>query len=255
MPKEAHMSNDDYFDPDDQEVGPELVQPQFTEEAAFRPDTNGDPEGSEARAEKPAIALPDFFFKRYKLDNEGNPTFNESVVGSIMAVFDQKATTAMMFNGDKADDEEIYYDNQVNTIVEGISQLLEVDPQSTGINMLSLNTRTWAEFISIAYEYSDSLSSINANDEIPDWLIQREDKMMQLGRKARMLRDAIAAIDDKFGLKSTSLDRDRVQNEVERRLQRLSEWNFRQHADSSGKVANTYNNASIQHCESVFANA
>ena len=86
-------------------------------------------------------------------------------------------------------------------------------------------------------------------------LIQREDKMMQLGRKARMLRDAIQSLDDKFGLKSTSLDRDRVQNDVERRLQRLAEWNFRKHADQSGKVANTLNNASKEHCKAVFANA
>jgi len=247
-------NNDELFDPADQETE-ELLPPEFTEESAFEADTNGDPEGSEARSEKPAIALPDFFFKRYRLDDEGNPTFNTAVVGSIMSVFDMKADSQMKFSGDKAADEEIYYDSQVNSIVDGISQLLEVDPQSTGINVLSLNTRTWAEFVSIAYEYNDSLSSINANDEIPDWLIQREDKMMQLGRKARMLRDAIAAIDDKFGLKSTSLDRDRVQNEVERRLQRLSEWNFRQHADQSGKVANTLNNASVQHCETVFANA
>lgn len=247
-------NNDDLFDPADQETE-ELLPPNFTEESAFVPDTNGDPEGSEARSEKPAIALPDFFFKRYRLDDEGKPTFNESVVGSIMSVFDMKADSNMTFKGDNADDEEKYYDSQVNTIVDGISQLLEVDPQSTGINFLSLSTRTWAEFVSIAYEYNDSLTSISANDEIPDWLIQREEKMMQLGRKARMLRDAISAIDDKFGLKSTSLDRGRVQNEVERRLQRLAEWNFNQHADQSGKVAKTLNSASVQHCESVFANA
>ena len=172
-----------------------------------------------------------------------------------MAVFDLKADSQINFSGDKAKDEEIYYDNQVNTIVDGVRQLLEVDPQSTGIQFLSLNTRTWAEFVSIAYEYNDSLTSISANDDLPEWLIQREEKMMQLGRKARMLRDAIDAIDDKFGLKSTSLDRDRVQNEVERRLQRLAEWNFRKHADQSGKVANTYNAQTVQHCETVFANA
>jgi hypothetical protein len=248
------MSNDDIFDPSEMETV-EPLPPEHTEESAFIPDTNGDPEGSDARAEKQAIALPDFFFKRYSLDDEGKPIFNKSVVTSIMAVFDLKAGSQITFGGDKADDEEIYYDNQVNTIVDGVRQLLEVDPQSTGIQFLSLNTRTWAEFVSIAYEYNDSLTSISANDDLPEWLIQREEKMMQLGRKARMLRDAIAAIDDKFGLKSTSLDRERVQNEVERRLQRLAEWNFRKHADQSGKVANTYNAQTVQHCETVFANA
>lgn len=247
------MSNDDYFDPADQETE-ELLPPNFTEESAFVPDTNGDPEGSEARAEPSAISLPDFYYKRYTLDDEGNPTFNASVVKSIMEVFDLKKDSNMTF-AENENDPQLYYDSQVNAVIDGISQLLEVDPQSTGINMLSLNTRTWAEFVSIAYEYNDSLSSINANDEIPDWLIQREEKMMDLGRKARMLRDAIQSLDDKFGLKSTSLDRDRVQNEVERRLQRLAEWNFRKHADQSGKVANTLNNASKEHCKAVFANA
>ena len=248
------MSDDNIFDPAELETV-EPLPPEHTEDSAFIPDTNGDPEGSEARAEKPAIALPDFFFKRYSLDDEGKPIFNPSVVNSIMAVFDMKADSQITFNGDKADDEEKYYDSQVNTIVDGVRQLLEVDPQSTGIQFLSLNTRTWAEFVSIAYEYNDSLTSISANDDLPEWLIQREEKMMQLGRKARMLRDAIAAIDDKFGLKSTSLDRDRVQTEVERRLQRLAEWNFNQHADKSGKTASAMNKASIQHCETVFATA
>ena len=248
------MSADNLFDPADQETV-EPLPPEFTTEEAFEPDTNGDPEGAEKRAEKPAIALPDFFYKRYKLDDDGNPTFNVATVTSIMEVFDMKADSNMNFPSDNEDEEEKYYDSQVNSIVEGISQLLEVDPQSTGINVLSLNTRTWAEFVSIAYEYNDSINSISSNDEIPTWLFQREEKMMQLGRKARMLRDAVNAIDDKFGLKSTSLDRERVQNEVERRLQRLAEWNFNQHADKSGKVANEYNAASVQHCETVFANA
>ena len=245
------MSADDLFDPADQETV-EPLPPEHTEESAFIPDTNGDPEGSDARAEKQAIALPDFFFKRYSLDDEGNPIFNPSVVNSIMEVFDLKKESTMTFSGDKADDEEKYYDAQVNSIIDGCAQLLEVDPQTTGIQYLSLNTRTWSEFVSIAYEYSDSVNSITANDEIPEWLITREEKMMQLGRKARMLRDAIIAIDDKFGLKSTSLDRERVQAEVERRQQRLAEWNYTKHADKSGKVANTYNAATVQHCENIF---
>ena len=145
-----------------------------------------------------------------------------------MMVFDLKAKTPLTFNEDNQDADEKYYDKQVWDVIDGIRVLLEVDPQSTGINILSLNTRTWAEFISIAYEYNDSLTSISASTELPEWLITREEKMMQLGRKARILRDAITSIDDKFGLRSTSLDRDRVQTEVERRLQRLAEWNFNQ---------------------------
>ena len=78
-----------------------------------------------------------------------------------------------------AEDQQIYFDHQVNDVVSGMRQLLEVDPQSTGLNFLQLTTRTWSEFVSICYEYSDSMSNFK-EDDIPDWLIQREEKMLQL---------------------------------------------------------------------------
>ena len=244
-------SADDLFDPADMETV-EPLPPEHTDESAHRPDTNGDPDGAEVRATPSAISLPDFFYKRYRLDNDGKPTYNPLTIELIMGVFDGKNETDLVFN---SENDQEYYDEQVTTITDGIMQLLEVDPQSTGINFLGLCTRTWAEFASIAYEYSDSIDGLKADSELPEWLLAREDKMMQLGRKARLLRDAIKRLDNKFGLKSTSLDRERVENEVERRLQRLAEWNFNQHADKSGKVANEYNAASVQHCETVFANA
>ena len=244
-------SADDLFDPADMETV-EPLPPEHTDESAHRPDTNGDPEGSEVRATPSAISLPDFFYKRYRLDNDGKPTYNPLTIELIMGVFDGKNETDLVFN---SENDQEYYDEQVTTITDGIMQLLEVDPQSTGINFLGLCTRTWAEFASIAYEYSDSIDGLKAESELPEWLLAREDKMMQLGRKARLLRDAIKRLDNKFGLKSTSLDRKRVQTEVERRLQRLAEWNFSQHADTSGKLASTMNKATVDHCESIFANA
>ena len=244
-------SADDLFDPADMETV-EPLPPEHTDESAHRPDTNGDPEGSEVRATPSAISLPDFFYKRYRLDNDGKPTYNPLTIELIMGVFDGKNETDLVFN---SENDQEYYDEQVTTITDGIMQLLEVDPQSTGINFLGLCTRTWPEFASIAYEYSDSIDGLKADSELPEWLLAREDKMMQLGRKARLLRDAIKRLDNKFGLKSTSLDRKRVQTEVERRLQRLAEWNFSQHADTSGKVASTMNKATVDHCESIFANA
>ena len=244
-------SADDLFDPADMETVDPLP-PEHTDESAHRPDTNGDPESSEVRATPSAISLPDFFYKRYRLDNDGKPTYNPLTIELIMGVFDGKNETDLVFN---SENDQEYYDEQVTTITDGIMQLLEVDPQSTGINFLGLCTRTWAEFASIAYEYSASIDGLKADSELPEWLLAREDKMMQLGRKARLLRDAIKRLDNKFGLKSTSLDRKRVQTEVERRLQRLAEWNFSQHADTSGKVASTMNKATVDHCESIFANA
>ena len=242
----------DLFDPADQEIGPELMVPNETPESAYRPDTNGDPEGSEERARVVAIQLPDFFYRRYRLTDDGDPTYNQSTVDGIMDVFDNKVDTDMSFG---SDEDEEYFETQIDTVVDGVSQLLEVDPQTTGINFLQLTTRTWAEFVSVAYEYQDSYSTMNKDKPMEPWLIQREEKMLQLGRKARLLSAVCEKMDDKFGLKSTNLERFRVLNEVERRLQRLAEWNFKNHADSSGKIASDMNTATLEHCSSIFDNA
>ena len=133
--------------------------------------------------------------------------------------------------------------------------LLECDPQSTGINFLQLTTRTWAEFASIAYEYKEETSGANPNDALPDWLIEREDKMFSLGRKARMLSAVIDQVGNQFGLQDLALKDFRVMNEIERRQQRLAEWNYKNHADSSVKVATDLNNATHEHTRTVFENA
>lgn len=243
------MANVDHFDPSELETE-ELIPSNDTPESAYRPDTIGDPEGSEERDKQVAIVLPDFFYRRYKLDDAGNPTFNEVVVSQIMEVFDAKYGTEQPHGNEKA---ENYYNKQVDQVVDGFSQLLEVDPQTTGINALQLTTRTWAEFASVAFEYKDSISTIAEDKEIPDWLIDREDKMVQLGRKARMLTAFLNKMDDKFGLKDTEIQRFRVQQEIERRLQRLAEWNYNQHADKSGAV--TSKTITNQTASAMFDNA
>lgn len=243
------MSNVDHFDPSEMETE-ELIPSNETPESAYRPDTIGDPEGSEERDKQVAIVLPDFFYRRYKLDDAGNPTYNEIVVSQIMEVFDAKYGTEPSFSSDKAED---YFNKQVDQVVDGFSQLLEVDPQTTGINALQLGTRTWAEFASVAYEYKDSISTIKEDQEIPDWLIDREDKMVQLGRKARMLSAFLNKMDDKFGLKDVEISRFRVQQAVENRLQRLAEWNYNQHADKSGAV--TSKTITNQTASAMFDNA
>lgn len=243
------MANVDHFDPSEMETE-ELIPSNETPESAYRPDTIGDPEGSEERDKQVAIVLPDFFYRRYKLDDAGNPTFNEVVVSQIMEVFDAKYGTEQPHGNEKAEE---YYNKQVDQVVDGFSQLLEVDPQTTGINALQLTTRTWAEFASVAFEYKDSISTIAEDKEIPDWLIDREDKMVQLGRKARMLTAFLNKMDDKFGLKDTEIQRFRVQQEIERRLQRLAEWNYNQHADKSGAV--TSKTITNQTASAMFDNA
>jgi hypothetical protein len=63
--------------------------------------------------------------------------------------------------------------------------------------------------------------------------------MLQLGRKARLLKTALAAIDSDFGLKNVSIDEFRVKTQVELRLQRLAEWNYNNVVDTSIKSAMT----------------
>ena len=245
----------DIFDPADQEIGPELVNAIETDESMFSADTNGDPEGSERRATPDAIQLPDYFYKKYSLDADNKPTFNKFRVEGIMKVFESKKNTPIAFLGEdeeaKAKEQELF-DAQVQQVVDGLMPLLEVDPQTTGINFLQLTTRTWAEFASIAYEYKEDAETSNPNDELPTWLIEREDKMFQLGRKARMLSAVIDQIDTRFGLNKTNLDSNRVQNEIERRLQRLAEWNFNNVVDQSLKVAMDLNRKTKEHTQNVF---
>ena len=181
-----------------------------------------------------------------------------SRVDGIMEVFKSKKNTPMVFNAENDElrkKEEDYYLQQVQQIADGLMPLCETDPQSTGINFLQLTTRTWAEFASIAYEYKEETESANPNDDLPVWLVEREDKMFGLGRKARMLSAVVGLIGDSFGLHDLSLKDVRVRNEIERRQQRLAEWNFKQHADSSVKVSTELNQATKAHTSNMFASA
>ena len=245
----------DHFDPADQEVGPELVVGNDTPESAYIPDTNGDPEGAEKRAVQANIQLPDWYFRKHALNDFGKPVFNKVVADGIMKVFDAKFGTPMTYNEEKREDEEKYFDSQCNQIIDGQRVLLEVDPQSTGLNFLQLCTRTWSEFASICYEYQDAMSSITVAEDIPDWLIQREEKMLQLGRKARLLASSLDNIGHDFGLRNIEIERFRVEKAVQDRLQRLAEYNYNQHADASGKVKEDMNTESTAHMKSIVNNA
>tara|TARA_E500000305_G_C4013213_1_gene233979 strand:+ start:624 stop:1403 length:780 start_codon:yes stop_codon:yes gene_type:complete len=257
----------EHFDPSD--LGPqvvdmangetgELLPDQKTPESAWIPDTNGDPVGSEQRATQDPVHLPDFYYRKYALDGEGKPLAQKSRVDGIMDVFKSKRDTTMTFSSkddEQRKKEEDYYLQQVQTIADGLLPLCEVDPQSTGINFLQLTTRTWAEFASIAYEYKEETEAANPNDDLPTWLIEREDKMFGLGRKARMLSAVVGLVGENFGLQDLGLKDARVQNEIERRQQRLAEWNFKQHADSSVRVSTELNNATKEHTKNVFSAA
>ena len=251
----------EYFDPSEQE-SKELLPKNKSDMSDYTEDTIADAEGVQARQARADIVLPDWYFRKYALTDLGKPTFNPAVVASIMAVFDTKFGTDLVFKdielGNKkvltADEQQTKYEHAVNDIVTGIRHLLIVDPQSTGLNFLQLCTRTWSEFVSVCYEYSDSMSNMK-DDDIPDWLIEREQKMVDLGRKARMLSSALQIIDNDFGLKDTKINKSRVQRAVEDRLQRLAEWNFNQQADVGGKVKREMNTQASAHMQSIVDNA
>jgi len=244
------------FDPSEQETK-ELLPTNETPESAHIPDTNADPEGVEARSVKASISLPDFFHVNYRLDDTGNPTFKADVVAKIMAIFDQKVGTSPVFSEKEGfvsiDEQRAQFEESVNNIVVGFQELTIVDPQSTGLSFLQLCTRTWAEFASISYDYQTAMAK--QGDEIPDWLVEREQKMFDLGRKARMMSMALTDLDHSFGLKQVSIQKERVQSAVEQRLQRLAEWNFKQYADTSGKTAQKLNGATKEHMQSMFDSA
>ena len=251
----------EYFDPSEQETK-ELLPKNKSDMSDYTEDTIADAEGVQARQARADIVLPDWYFRKFALTDLGKPTFNPAVVASIMAVFDTKFGTDLVFKdielGNKkvltADEQHTKDEHAVNDIVTGIRHLLIVDPQSTGLNFLQLCTRTWSEFVSVCYEYSDSMSNMK-DDDIPDWLIEREQKMVDLGRKARMLSSALQIIDNDFGLKDTKINKSRVQRAVEDRLQRLAEWNFNQQADVGGKVKREMNTQASAHMQSIVDNA
>ena len=256
----------EYFDPSEQETK-ELLPKNESEMSDYTEDTIADSEGAQARQARADIVLPDWYFRKFALTDFGKPTFNPAVVASIMAVFDTKFGTDLLFkdidlgidkDGNKkvltAEEQQIKYEHAVNDIVTGIRHLLIVDPQSTGLNFLQLCTRTWSEFVSVCYEYQDSMSNMK-DDDIPDWLIEREQKMIDLGRKSRMLSSALTIIDNDFGLKDTKINKSRVQSAVEQRLQRLAEWNFNQQADASGKSKREMNLQASAHMQSIVDNA
>ena len=246
----------EHFDPSEQETK-ELLPKTESDMGDYTEDTIADSEGAEQRSVKASISLPDFFHVNYRLDDTGNPTFKDDVVAKIMAIFDQKIDTQPTFaekEGYAPVDEQVaQFEESVNNIVVGIQELTIVDPQSTGLSFLQLCTRTWAEFASISYDYQTAMAK--AGDEIPDWLVEREQKMFDLGRKARMMSMALKALDHSFGLKEVSIQRARVQSAVEQRLQRLAEWNFKQYADTSGKTAQKLNGATKEHMQTMFDNA
>lgn len=251
------------FDPSEQETK-ELLPKTKSEMSDYTEDTIADAEGAEQRSVKASVVIADWWHRKFNLTDNGQPTYKPEIVQAIMDIFDKKFGTAMTFKEIKLPNGEIMtveqqqetYQAHVQRIVDGTRIELGVDPETTGLSLLGRCTKTWSEFASITYEYFDTVQNLASQEDLPDWVYEREAKMFDLGRKARLLTDALKAVDQEFGnLKNVSIQKDRVEAQVMERQQRLAEYNFKKQADTSGKTIRKLNAETVAHMQSIVDDA
>ena len=236
----------------------ELINQQATTADMYTPDTNGDPVGSETRAEQDQVRLPAFYYDRYAVSSFGKPTFLPSVVQGIMNIVKEKSALFRNFDAvaPASAKKKAIEDNEIKVaaFAEGFQPLLEVDPQGTGLNLLQLVTKTWAEFASVAYEYQMSADSLG-NKEMPDWMAKRETQAVLLFHKATFLNEAIDRISNQFELNEKTLEVkiDNVRKQVEYRQIRLAEYNFKKHGDTSNRNATSMNEENANYARQLIS--
>ena len=251
------------FDPSEQETK-ELLPKTKSEMSDYTEDTIADAEGAEQRSVKASVVIADWWHRKFNLTDNGQPTYKPEIVQAIMDIFDKKFGTAMTFkeiklpNGEvmTVEDQQAKYQEHCQRIIDGTRVELGVDPETTGLSLLGRCTKTWSEFASITYEYFDTMQNLASQEDLPDWVYEREAKMFDLGRKARLLTDALKAVDQEFGnLKNVSIQKDRVEAQVMERQQRLAEYNFKKQADTSGKTIRKLNAETVAHMQSIVDDA
>ena len=240
--------NDGLFDPSEQETE-ELLPKNETEQEDFNDDTLADPEGAEAREPQNRGTLyPTWIYRDYRVNGNDELEPNPSAIENIMNVFDDKHASSVSDKLAKT------FAKDVKTVVAGRKPTLTADAPTTGIQMLRECTTTWGEFISCVYDYVNSASSISNEEAMPEWLIEREARMIDLGYKARLLREATNELFSDFGLPGKfSLDRGSVKQAVEARLNRLAAWHTNQHKQST--AGKTMQKASSEFVWSIADNA
>jgi len=226
--------NVDHFDPTELETV-ELVVSNTTPQDAFRDDTLADPEGVEKRLPSNRGSLyPAYLMTDYRINDKDELEPQPSAIGRIMDQFDAKHNTSVPDNVSKAFAEDL------QKVIAGTEVRLSVDGPTTGIQMMRETTTTWAEFVSCIHDYINSSAAVSKADDMPDWLLEREQKMVDLGYKARLLRDSCSACFDRFGLPGVyNLNRDYVAQAVENRLTRLAAWNTKKHKVSTAAKSMT----------------
>lgn len=237
----------------------ELLNEDATTSDMYTPDTNGDPVGSETRSSQDEVRLPAFYYDRYALDSNGNPIPKPSVVAGIMEIVREKSALFRSFEAiksDKAKQKAVdEYQQKITAFVDGYQPLLEVDMQGSGLNLVQLVTKTWAEFASVAYEYQMSADALDGKD-MPDWLAKRETQAVLLFNKATFLNEVTDRLSHLFELneKTMTVKQANVQKQVEYRQQRLAEYNFKKHGDTSNRNATSMNEENANFARQLIAN-
>ena len=236
------------FDPSELETE-ELLPPETTDQDAFSDDTIADPEGAEAREPQNRGTLyPTYLYRDYKVGENDALVPNQSAIDAVMAIFEEKAESPV------AEAKEKQFAKDLKTVVAGRKPLLAVDAPSSGIQCLREMTNAWSEFASLVYDYVNSSQSISKEDQMPDWLLQREAKMVDMGYKARLLREANSELLSDYGLPGKfELNRSRVRQSIESRFERLAAWHTSQHREST--AGDKMQKASSEFAQSIADNA
>ena len=235
----------DHFDPTELETEELLPSDEPTSHDDINDDTMADPDGAEARAKPGNKDFPERVYRDYLVKN-GEVQVSSATVEACMAIFDTKAKTDVNF-----EDEALQqYQSQVEAIIEGKKPLLEVDAPTSGYNMLSEMTRTWAEFICAIYDYTSWARQLNPELDQPQSFLDLETKMHHLGVKARLLRDASSELWSLFNINGQfSLDRGRVERAVFGRFERLADYYNNRYTEST--VGREMKQASAEFTESI----
>lgn len=238
------MSNPkDHFDPTDLETE-ELLPSVKTTADDYTPDTSADPEGSEARS-NPGKQFPERVHRDY-LVKDGIVNVSTATVEACMSIFDNKKDTDVGFEGKSLTE----YQEAIEAVIAGKKPLLDVDAPTSGYNMLSEMTRTWAEFICSIYDYTSWARQLNPDLDQPQSFIDLETKMHNLGKKARMLRDASSELWIFFNINGNfSLDRIRVERAVFGRFERLADYYNNRYTEST--VGRDMKKASAEFTEQI----
>ena len=236
------------FDPSELETE-ELLTPETTDKDAFNDDTLADPEGAEAREPQNRGTLyPTYLYRDYKVGENDALVPNQSAIDAVMAIFEEKAETPV------AEGKEKQFAKDLKAVVAGRKPLLAVDAPSSGIQCLREMTNAWSEFSSLVYDYVNSSQSISKEDQMPDWLLQREAKMVDMGYKARLLREANSELFSDYNLPGKfELNRTRVRQSIESRFERLAAWHTSQHREST--AGDKMQKASSEFAQSIADNA